>query len=67
MLADFLSNGMNKGANFMYPSAVDNFRRQSVPCPTCRLPLALTRTLTLTLTLTPNMCDSLRRMQFTQC
>ena len=28
MLADHLSNGMSRGANFMYPSAVDNFRRQ---------------------------------------
>ncbi len=31
MLADHLSNGMSRGANFMYPSAVDNFRRQCAP------------------------------------
>ena len=33
MLADHLSNGMSRGANFMYPSAVDNFRRQCAPLP----------------------------------
>ncbi len=40
MLADFLSNGMNRGANFMYPSAVDNFRRQCVPLLSRHLPPA---------------------------
>ena len=38
MLADFLSNGMNRGANFMYPSAVDNFRRQCAACLTRHSP-----------------------------
>ena len=38
MLADFLSNGMNRGANFMYPSAVDNFRRQCAPWSSRRPP-----------------------------
>jgi len=36
MLADHLSNGMSRGANFMYPSAVDNFRRQCALTLTCR-------------------------------
>lgn len=28
MLADYLAGGRNHQSNFMYPSAVDNFRRQ---------------------------------------